>query len=48
MEAQVFFWRIFGYVPHLSVGVDKNQIADEKAVEHHHCLRAILKEFEEI
>ena len=42
------FWRIFGYVPNLSVGVDKNQTADEKAIEHHLCLGAILKDFEEI
>ena len=42
------FWRIFGYVPNLSVGVDKSLSADEKAVEHHLCLREILKDFEEI
>ena len=40
-------WRILGYMPNLSVGVDKNMSADEKQVEHP-CLSEILRNFEAI
>ena len=39
---------MFGYIPNLSIGVDKNMTADEKQVERYMCLSEILREFEEI
>ena len=35
---QSSFWRIIGYAPNLFVQIDKNQTANEKTIEHHHCL----------
>ena len=42
------YWRNLGYMPNLAVGVNKCASADEKAIDHHLCLREILKEMEDV